>query len=221
MRIIVTGSCGDIGRAIVEKFLVSGHEVFGIDIQKQNFENNCYHHFVSDVREQLPDISGAEIVICAHGIQLPDEECIDVNLRGVINVVEKYGFGKEIKAVLNVASASARNGSEFPQYVASKAGVVGYTKNVALRLAKHGAVANTLSPGGVLTGSNAAVLDDPALKKEAIGESLLQKWATPEEIAEWAYFLTVNNRSMTGEDILVDNGEQLKSNFVWPKQRLF
>ena len=38
----------------------------------------------------------------------------------------------------------------------------------------------------------------------------------PEEIAEWTYFLAVVNKSMTGEDVLVDNGEGVKSNFVWP-----
>ena len=68
-----------------------------------------------------------------------------------------------------------------------------------------------------MTESNAPVLNDPTLRNEALNESLLKKWATPEEIAEWAFFLTVVNRSMTGEDVLVDNGEQLRSRFVWPK----
>ena len=217
MRVLVTGSCGDIGRAIVEKFLVSGHEVFGIDTQTANITHENYVHCRADARGELPDLLPMDVVVCAHGIQFPDEDCIDVNLKGVVNVVEKYAFHDKIRAVLNIASASAGNGAEFPQYVASKAGVVGYTKNAALRLAKYGAVANTLSPGGVLTGSNAPVLDDPELRKEAIDQSLLKKWATPDEIAEWAYFLTVLNRSMTGEDVLVDNGERLNSHFVWKK----
>ena len=46
-------------------------------------------------------------------------------------------------------------------------------------------------------------------------ETLLGKWAEPEEIADLAHFLTVVNRSITGEDILIDNGEMLKSNFIW------
>ena len=37
----------------------------------------------------------------------------------------------------------------------------------------------------------------------------------PEEIAELAYYLTVVNRSITGEDVLIDNGEMLRSNFIW------
>ena len=39
--------------------------------------------------------------------------------------------------------------------------------------------------------------------------------AEPEEIGELAYYLTVLNRSITGEDTLIDNGEMLKSNFIW------
>ena len=50
---------------------------------------------------------------------------------------------------------------------------------------------------------------------EVLNETLLHKWASSEEIAEWVYFITVINKSMTGEDILIDNGEMLKSNFIW------
>ena len=47
----------------------------------------------------------------------------------------------------------------------------------------------------------------------------LKKWATEEEIASWIYFLSVVNKSMSGEDILVDNGEaHLSSHFVWPEE---
>ena len=46
-------------------------------------------------------------------------------------------------------------------------------------------------------------------------ETLLPKWATVEEMAEWTYFLAVVNQSMTAQDILIDNGEIAKANFVW------
>ena len=48
-----------------------------------------------------------------------------------------------------------------------------------------------------------------------LDETLLNKWATPEEIADFVYFVSVINKSMTGEDIFIDNGEKLKSNFIW------
>ena len=46
-------------------------------------------------------------------------------------------------------------------------------------------------------------------------ETLLDKWASEEEIAIWAYFVTAINQSMTAQDILIDNGEMAKSNFIW------
>ena len=59
------------------------------------------------------------------------------------------------------------------------------------------------------------ILESEELYSAVKAETLLGKWATPEEIADLAYFVTVVNKSMTGEDILVDNGEMLKSNFIW------
>ena len=46
-------------------------------------------------------------------------------------------------------------------------------------------------------------------------ETPLKRWATPEEIAEWSYFLTVTNTFCTGQNILVDGGESINYNFVW------
>ena len=47
----------------------------------------------------------------------------------------------------------------------------------------------------------------------------LKKWATLEEVCDWIYFLTVINKSASGQDILIDNGEyNLNSTFVWPKR---
>ncbi|MBP5405007.1 MAG: SDR family oxidoreductase [Clostridia bacterium] len=218
MKVLITGASGDIGRAIAEKFLTEGHEVVGLDVRPSALQRAGYRHILADVRGELPPEDGVNVLVTAAGVQFPAEEVIDVNLKGVIRTMERYAFTPAIRAVVNVASASARNGSEFPEYVASKAGVVAYTKNAALRLAAYGAVCNSLSPGGVYTSSNAPVLDDETLRAAAIGESLLGKWAEPQEIAEWAYFLAVTNKSMTGEDVLVDNGEMLKSKFVWPEK---
>ena len=215
MKVLISGASKGIGRTTALKFLSEGHEVVGIDVLEASIIDENYTHFVCDVRDELPKIDGANVIITSAGIQLPDEETIDVNLKGTINVVEKYAFQPSIKSVLTIASASGRNGAEFPLYSASKGGVIAYTKNVALRLAKNGATANSLSPGGVKTSLNDVVMNDKKLWKEVLDESLLGKWAEPEEIADWAFFLTVINKSMTGEDLLIDNGEILKSNFIW------
>lgn len=213
MKVLITGTSRGIGKAICEKFLKEGHAVIGIDILPCDIEHENYRHEIADITKNLPDIDGVEILINNAGVQNLND--IDVNLKGTIAVTEKYAFCDKIKSVLFIASASATSGSEFPEYAASKGGVVAYMKNVALRIAKYGATANSLSPGGVLTESNDRVVNDKKLWKKIMSLTLLPKWATVEEIADWAYFMTVVNKSMTAQDVLVDNGEIAKAEFVW------
>ena len=215
MKVLITGTSKGIGRAIAEKFLTCGHEVFGIDVLPKAMEHANYTHYTTDIFSgELPDISGVEILINNAGVQDSGRD-IDVNLKGSIRVSEKYALQDKIKSVLFIASASARTGSEFPEYAASKGGLVAYMKNVALRVAKYGATSNSLSPGGVKTQLNERVMNNEKLWKQIMQETLLPKWAEVEEIAEWAYFVTVINRSMTAQDILIDNGEDAKANFIW------
>ena len=215
MKILITGTSQGIGKAIAELFLSKGHSVIGIDRQEKSIDAAEYTHFVCDVRDtkNLPDIQGVEVLINNAGTQ--NEADIDVNLKALIQVTEKYGVQSRIKSVLNIGSASAHTGAEFPEYCASKGGVLAYTKNVALRVAKFGATCNSLDPGGVLTPLNERVINDEELWAEIMNETPLKKWATPEEIAEWAYFLTVINTFCTGQSIVVDGGESINYNFVW------
>jgi NAD(P)-dependent dehydrogenase (short-subunit alcohol dehydrogenase family) len=59
------------------------------------------------------------------------------------------------------------------------------------------------------------VIEDPVLWEEIMQQTPLRRWASPEEIAQWAYFLTVVNRFATGQSIVVDGGEMINSHFVW------
>lgn len=215
MKVLITGTSQGIGKAIAEFFLARGHKVIGIDRQCKTVDHPEYTHFKCDVRdrEHLPRIDGVEILINNAGTQ--NEDDIDVNLKALIHITEKYGCQERIRSILNIGSASAHTGAEFPEYCASKGGVLAYTKNVAMRVAKYGATCNSLDPGGVLTPLNECVINAPDLWDKIMKETPLRRWATPEEIAEWAYFLTVTNTFCTGQSILVDGGESINYNFVW------
>lgn len=219
MRVLITGTSKGIGQAVALKFLKEGHEVIGLDLLASSINHPSYTHYVCDVskKNKLPSLEGIEIIINNAGKQ--NDHDIENNLVGTINVTEKYAFQDKIKAVIFNASASAHSGFEFPEYVASKAGVLGYMKNVASRLAEYGATANSISLGGVLTDSNAPVLEDEESWDKIMDATPLKKWATLDEVAGWFYFLSVINKSASGQDILIDNGEyNLNSTFVWPKR---
>ena len=215
-KALVTGSSRGIGRAIALRFLSEGHDVFGIDRLDSTIMHVNYGHIKLDVRdvENYPEIGDLDIVINNAGTQ--NEDDININLRSVINITEKYAFQRNIKSVLNIGSASAHTGAEFPEYAASKGGLLAYTKNVAIRLAeKYQATCNSLDPGGVLTELNKPVIEDEDLWNQIMELTPLKRWATPEEIADWAYFLTVINKFCTAQNILIDGGEAANYKFIW------
>ena len=222
MYVLITGTSRGIGRGTAKYFLERGHTVAGLSRTASDIAHKNYTHFQSDIRkpDTLPSVSdlpggcAPEILINCAGTQNKDD--IETNLKGTIAVTEKYAFHPGICSVLMIGSASAHTGSEFPEYAASKGGLLSYTKNVALRIAKFGAVCNSLDFGGVLTKSNSPVTDDPALWERIMDLTPLKRWMSIEEAAEWAYFMTVTNRFCTGQNILIDGLEAGNMTFVWP-----
>ena len=230
---LITGTCGGIGGATARYFLDQGIDVIGLDSQPATDEfatdadtwtgpeGGRYSHYIVDVREPDtfpkldPDHMPHYLVNCA-GVQNCGDD-IDVNLKGVINITEAFAIGNDrIRSVVNVGSASAHTGSEFPEYAASKGGILSYTKNVALRLAPR-AICNSIDPGGVLTDLNKCVIEDESLWQQIMDLTPLKRWATPEEIAEWIWFVGVRNRFMTGQNLLIDGGEAGNAKFIWPE----
>ena len=216
MDILITGTSDGIGRATAEYFLERGHSVVGFDRKPPALAHPNYRHEILDIcdADAYPEDVQPEILINNAGVQDSGRD-IEINLMGTIRITEKYAIANpRIRAVVMVGSASAHTGSEFPEYAASKGGLGTYTKNAALRLAPR-AVCNSIDPGGVLTDLNRPVMEDPELWNQIMALTPLRRWATPEEIAEWIYFVGVRNRFMTGQNLLIDGGEAGDAHFVW------
>lgn len=222
MKVLITGTSSGMGVEIARKFLQNDHAVIGLDIQDANpilEEFQLYFHYICDIsdKKSLPTVKDVDILINNAGVQNTGHD-IDINLKGLIYCTEKYGLQSNIKSILNQASVSAHNGAEFAEYTASKGGVLAYTKWCAKEIAKYGATCNSLSFGGVTTALNKPVMEDPELWDQIMMLTPLRKWASEKEAAEWIYFMTVMNKSATGQDIIIDNGEILNSQFIWPKE---
>ena len=140
---------------------------------------------------------------------------IDVNLRGVFlctkavaqRMIEQGRGGR----IVNVTSVDAVHPSMIglAHYDASKHGVWGFTKNVALELAPHRIWVNAIAPGGILTPGVQAT--QSAGQDEAVADVTaaipMRRLGDPDEIGRVALFLASELASyMTGSQVVVDGG---------------
>ncbi len=136
---------------------------------------------------------------------------LDINLKGtflcsqlaaVPMIQQQYG------RIVNTASVAALGNVGQANYAASKAGVMGLTRTLALEWARYNIAVNCIAPGGVKTRMTAAI-------PEKLMEGLLEKipfkrMAEPEEIAAVHAFLASDEASyITGQTIFVDAGLRL------------
>lgn len=216
--VLITGTSSGIGQATALLFLEKGFIVFGLDIQQSTIEHDNYVHYVCDVSkpETLPTLTDIDYLINNAGT-IDEETSIAVNLEGYVNIVNKYGWGNNaIKSILNIGSISGVVGLDTPLYAASQGGRISYTKNLAINFThKFKKIPiNILCFGAVMTGLEPNLYANDAMVKAVADENMLKKWITVEEAAEWTYFMSVVNKSMCGQSILVDNGEAANFNFV-------
>ena len=217
MNILITGTSSGIGKGCAEYFLKEGHHVYGFDKDAATIQHPEYSHFCLDIRDKssYPKLLSVDILINNAGVQ--DNDDIDVNLKGTISITEHYAIHPAIRSVIMIGSASGHTGSEFPEYAASKGGLLAYTKNVAMRIAPYQATCNSLDFGGVLTELNRPVMEDESLWNQIMKLTPLKRWMTVEEAAQWIYFMSVTNRFCTGQNILIDGLEAGNCSFIWPE----
>jgi 3-oxoacyl-[acyl-carrier protein] reductase len=141
--------------------------------------------------------------------KMTDEEwdvVINVNLTGIYNITKALlPFMNDGASIINITSIIGIMGA-FGQanYAASKAGVIGFTKALAKEVARNKIRVNAVACGFVDTDMTKAIPED--IKKQIIDKIPLKRFATPQEIAEFVYFLVTKGTFCTGQVYVVDGG---------------
>lgn len=137
---------------------------------------------------------------------------ININQKGVW-LCMKYEIAQMLKtgggAIVNNSSAAGLIGTVFhPVYSASKHGVIGLTKSVALQYAKNGIRVNAVCPGAVRTPMVEGVISkNPKYEAANLAAEPVGRMARPEEIAEAVVWLCSDRASfVTGHAMSVDGG---------------
>jgi meso-butanediol dehydrogenase / (S,S)-butanediol dehydrogenase / diacetyl reductase len=144
----------------------------------------------------------------------------NVNLKSVYLVSKELGkimvkgSQNEVhnRSIVNVASLSGHQaGAEIPHYSAAKAGVINFTRSLALELSGYGIRVNSVSPGFVETPLTELGLQNEKFVRAIERNTVLRRVGNPEEIANVIAFAASSEASyMTGSDILVDGGWLIK-----------
>lgn len=236
---IVTGAGSGIGASIAHAFAHKGVLVACVDLNveaaaktaadlpgAQVYGANVANpeSVASAVAAVIADFGQIDILVnCAGIVDLAPAEdlplstwqrTLDVNLTGsfvMAQSVGRYMIAAGRGKIINLASQAGSVAIDgHVAYCASKFGVIGMTKTLALEWGKHGITVNSLSPTVVLTDLGRKAWDGP--KGDAMKAQIpVGRFAEPDEIAAAAVFLASNGADMiNGADLLIDGGYTVK-----------
>ncbi len=233
-KILVTGATGGIGGSLIKKFISLGGSVFGtgtksekLDLLKKNnpdvivkkfnlSEHNEIENFINTV---ISDLGGLDILINNAGVnvdnlslRMKDEEwkkVIDVNLTSTF-LLSKYSIKNMLKnkfgRVVNITSIVGHTGNlGQSNYSASKSGIIGMSKSLAIEYAKKNITVNCVSPGFIVSDMTEAIAEK--VKLNLISRIPMAKLGTAEDVSNCVAFLSSDSASyVTGETIHVNGG---------------
>ncbi len=234
---VVTGAASGIGRASAELFAAEGARVFAVDRPGSDltFQATGITALAADLTESdapariiaavTEAYGGLDILYNNAGVSgsslaqdMTDEtfdRVLAVNLRAVFRLTREATpllIRSTAGRILNTASVMAL-GTDYglAAYCASKAGVLGLTRTLALELGKHGVTANAILPGAIQTGMTAASFARPDVAAVWARKSVLRRLGQPEDVARVALFLASEDGGfVTGQAIAADGGLTLR-----------
>lgn len=231
--VVISGGSSGIGRATVERFLLSGDFVVNLDKSKPPTEHengsvwkpvdvrdwSSVSEVVRNINEEYGKIdtviANAGISIRRSVLELKEEDArrvVDTNLIGVLALwthAAKYMVQQKSGVLLATSSVNGARGYPFyADYNATKAGIAALCRTFAIELSPHIRV-SCVSPGAVETPMQLAEYTDEMF--DAVNSSVpLKRHAAPHEIAEAFFFLASDNAQfITGHELVVDGGETI------------
>ena len=229
---LITGSSSGIGAAIAEKLSKQGHKVFitgrnedRLIEQSQKYhvegfiagdllDDDFYSKLFSSAIEKLGHV---DILVNNAGAYVwsPIEKTEKANIEQILklNLQKPYELCKlvvpEMKKhkwgrIINIGSISGSVGEgNASLYSASKAGLIGLTKSLALELAEFGISVNIINPGWVKTAMTQDIFDNDILSESEQLDMIPQKrWIEPSEIAALVnYLISDEAHGITGQSI--------------------
>ena len=223
--VLVTGGSRGIGRAIVMACLDRGHDVIAVARASDGLDALAEHGVetramdVTDAAlcERIADLTALGALInnagtAAHGpldaTPLDDiDRVLEVNLHAPLRLacaaIPKLSRGG---GIVNVTSQMAHvGGPDRSVYCASKAGLEGMTRALAVELAPRGIRVNSVAPTFVETELTAVTLNDPDRRAWVEQSIPLGRLARPEDVADAVVYL-LGAGAVTGHSLRVDGG---------------